>query len=67
MTENEKIEALKKLANEYAEERFDFGWENLLKEDAQPWQRETYETAFKIGFFEGLGYAGRVLDSAVDD
>ena len=48
-------------------DRFDEAWENVLKEDCQPWQREAIETAFKMGFFEGLGYAGKIITDAVDD
>lgn len=67
MSERDKTARLKKIAEDHAVDRFDEAWENVLKEDCQPWQREAIETAFKMGFFEGLGYAGKIITDAVDD
>lgn len=67
MTEQEKVDRAKKMANKHAGTCFDQAWDNILSEDCNPWQRESVEMAFKIGFFEGLGYAGKILNDATED
>jgi len=67
MNEQDHVEKLKKVAEGFAGERFEEDWEQVLKEDAMPWQKEAIESAFKMGFFEGLGYACKLLKQATEE
>lgn len=66
MDEDDQIKRQREQAEDYAMQRFDYDWDNLLSEECQPWQREAVELAFRMGFFEGIGYAGQMLGQHLD-
>ena len=67
MEEDKELrEAYQEAQNAFAE-KFDYDWDEVLRHECEPWQREAMELAFKMGFFEGLGYAATEMKRSVDD
>lgn len=64
--EPDDIRQMRKLAEAAATNHFDLDWEALLQHECQPWQREAMELAFRMGFFEGIGYAGKYMNEALE-